>query len=355
MPEQIETPSVAAAGSTRERVSGLLRWETALVVGLVAVVIFGSSISPEFFGSYNVFTLCTNIGDLAIMALPMTLIILTGEIDLSVASILAISAETMGVLIQHGWSMGPIFVVVIAIGIVCGLINGLLVTRVGLPSLAVTIGTLTLFRGLANVILGPNTVSSFPAPYNELGVNGFFGISWLSWSVAIFLVLAVITAGVLRMTPFGRSLYAIGLNQEAAFHAGIRVKRIKLGLYVLSGVVCALVGMLYAFELSSAGENIGIGFELQVITIVLLGGVSIFGGRGTILGVTLAAFIYAGLRSALLLGTSINENDYQVVSGALLILSVLVPNAATLARRANDLFKLRAQRQAGALRADSGG
>jgi rhamnose transport system permease protein len=354
VPEQIETPSVAAAGSTRERVSGLLRWETALVVGLVAVVIFGSSISPEFFGSYNVFTLCTNIGDLAIMALPMTLIILTGEIDLSVASILAISAETMGVLIQHGWSMGPIFVV-IAIGIVCGLINGLLVTRVGLPSLAVTIGTLTLFRGLANVILGPNTVSSFPAPYNELGVNGFFGISWLSWSVAIFLVLAVITAGVLRMTPFGRSLYAIGLNQEAAFHAGIRVKRIKLGLYVLSGVVCALVGMLYAFELSSAGENIGIGFELQVITIVLLGGVSIFGGRGTILGVTLAAFIYAGLRSALLLGTSINENDYQVVSGALLILSVLVPNAATLARRANDLFKLRAQRQAGALRADSGG
>jgi rhamnose transport system permease protein len=251
--------------------------------------------------------------------------------------------------------MGPIFVVVIGIGIVCGLINGLLVTRVGLPSLAVTIGTLTLFRGLANVILGPNTVSSFPSPYNELGVNGFFGIGWLSWSVAIFLVLAVITAVVLRMTPFGRSLYAIGLNQEAAFHAGIRVKRIKLGLYVLSGVVCALVGMLYAFELSSAGENIGIGFELQVITIVLLGGVSIFGGRGTILGVTLAAFIYAGLRSALLLGTSINENDYQVVSGALLILSVLIPNAATLARRANDLFKLRAQRQAGALRTNAGG
>jgi rhamnose transport system permease protein len=205
------------------------------------------------------------------------------------------------------------------------------------------------------VILGPNTVSSFPSPYNELGVNGFFGIGWLSWSVAIFVVLAVITAVMLRMTPFGRSLYAIGLNQEAAFHAGIRVKRIKLGLYVLSGVVCALVGMLYAFELSSAGENIGIGFELQVITIVLLGGVSIFGGRGTILGVTLAAFVYAGLRSALLLGTSINENDYQVISGALLILSVLVPNAATLVRRANDLVKLRAQRQAGALRADAGG
>ena len=136
------------------------------------------------------------------------------------------------------------------------------------------------------------------------------------------------------MTPLGRSLYAIGINQEAAFHAGIRVKRIKLVLFVLSGVVCAAVGMLYTFELSSAGENIGIGFELQVITIVLLGGVSIFGGTGTILGVALAAFVYAGLRSALLLTSSFNENDFQVVSGGLLILSVLVPNIAVVRQRA---------------------
>ena len=355
MPEQANVPPAPVPMDMRERLSGLVRWETALLVGLIAVFLYGNAASPEFFSSYNIFTLCTNIGDLAIMALPMTLIILTGEIDLSVASILAVSAETMGVLVMHHWSMGPIFVVAIGIGIVCGLINGLLVTRVGLPSLAVTIGTLTLFRGLADVILGPNTVSTFPSPYNNLGVAGFLGISWLSWSVAIFLVLAVITGIVLRMTPFGRSLYAIGLNQEAAFHAGIRVKRIKLGLYVLSGVVCALVGMLYAFELSSAGENIGIGFELQVITIVLLGGVSIFGGRGTILGVVLAAFVYAGLRSALLLGTSLNENDYLVVSGGLLILSVLIPNAGTLARRANEFMRLRSQRHAGSARTDPAG
>ncbi len=130
----------------------------------------------------------------------------------------------------------------------------------------------------------------------------------------------------------GRSLYAIGLNEEAAFHSGIRVKRIKLSLYVLSGFVCSAVGILYAFELSSATENIGIGFELQVVTIVLLGGVSIFGGRGTILGVALAALIYAGLRSALLLTSSFNENDFQVVSGGLLILSVLDPQRRRLRR-----------------------
>ena len=268
----------------KDRIAPLIRWESGLAIGLVVVLILGNSISSQFFSSYNIFTLCTNIGDLALLALPMTLIIITGEIDLSVASVLAVSAETLGALWTHHWPMALIFVVCLAIGALAGLINGLLITRVGLPSLAVTIGTLTLYRGLANVILGASTVSNFPAPFNTLGVNGFLGIPWLSWSVAIFLVFAVITGVMLRMTPFGRSLYAIGLSQEAAFHAGIRVKRTKLLLFVLSGVVAAAVGLLYAFELSSAGENIGIGFELQVITIVLLGGVSIFGGKGTILG-----------------------------------------------------------------------
>jgi rhamnose transport system permease protein len=161
-------------------------------------------------------------------------------------------------------------------------------------------------------------------------------------------ILAIATGVMLRMTAAGRSLYAIGLNQEAAFHAGIRVKRIKLSLFVLSGLVCAAVGILYAFELASAAENIGIGFELQVVTIVLLGGVSIFGGRGTILGVALAAAVYALLRSALLLTSSFNENDFQVVSGGLLILSVLVPNLAAFARRGRELIARRRGRGAAA-------
>ncbi len=319
------------------RLGFLLRWDTALAVALVLVMVLGTQISSQFLSSYNLFTLCTNIGDLAIMALPMTLIIITGEIDLSVASILALSAELLGYLWMHHWPMALIFVVVLAAGTVAGAVNGLLITRVGLPSLAVTIGTLTLYRGLANVVLGPNTVSNFPTPFSNLGVSGFLGIQWLSWSVAIFLVLAIGFGVVLRTTPLGRSLYAIGWNQEAAFHAGIRVKRIKLMLFALSGFVCAGVGMLYAFELSSAGENIGIGFELQVITIVLLGGVSIFGGTGTILGVALAAFVYAGLRSALLLTSSFNENDFQVVSGGLLILSVLIPNVPSFVQRLREL------------------
>ena len=332
--------------TTRERTRYLLGWDAALVLALIAVLIAGNGISSQFFSSYNIFTTCTNIGDLAIMALPMTLIVLTGEIDLSVASILALSAELMGDLWIHHWAIPVIFCVVLATGAVCGLINGLLVTRVGLPSLAVTIGTLTLYRGLANVVLGPVSVSSFPSQYTAVGVNGFLGISWLSDSVAAFVVLAILTGVMLKMTSLGRSLYAIGLNQEAAFYAGIRVKRIKLSLFVLSGLVCSAVGMLYAFELSSAGENIGIGFELQVVTIVLLGGVSIFGGRGSILGVALAALVYGLLRSALLLTSSFNENDFQLVSGGLLILSVLVPNAAQFAQRGRELVARRRARGA---------
>jgi rhamnose transport system permease protein len=326
----------------------VLRWESALVVALVAVIGLGTSISPQFTSSYSLFTTCTNIGDLAILALPMTLIIITGEIDLSVASTLALSAELMGDLWIHHWSMPLIIVVCLLMGTAAGAVNGFLVTRVGLPSLAVTIGTLTLYRGLANVVLGPISVSSFPSGYTGVGVNGFLGISSISWSVAVFVLLAIATGVMLRMTSLGRSLYAIGLNQEAAFYAGIRVKRIKMSLFVLSGFVCAAVGILYAFELASAAENIGIGFELQVVTIVLLGGVSIFGGRGSILGVALAAAVYALLRSALLLTSSFNENDFQVVSGGLLILSVLGPNLATFTRRGRELMARRRGRGAAA-------
>src|SRR5262249_43991726 len=155
---------------------------------------------------------------------------------------------------------------------------------------------------------------------------------------------------VLHRTSLGRRLFAIGLNSDAAAHAGTRVARVKMWLFVLSGVMCALVGMLYTFELSSAGENIGIGFELQVVTIVLLGGVSIFGGRGTIIGVALAAFVFAGLHSVLLLSSSFDDNDFLVVSGGLLILSVLIQSSPSYVRRFRDARRRwHAQRRSAAL------
>src|SRR5215467_13943668 len=164
-----------------------MRWETGLAVLVVAIGILGASISSQFFSSGNIFYLGLSSGEIAIMALPMTLIIISGEIDLSVASILGMSSALLGFLWARHWPMLAIFLVVALAGILAGLINGLLVTRVGLPSLAVTIGTLALYRGVALILLGPNTVSDFPFRYTSIGVNPLPGTQ-IPWNVAIFAV-----------------------------------------------------------------------------------------------------------------------------------------------------------------------
>jgi rhamnose transport system permease protein len=325
----------------RERLRPVLRWEVGLVAALAAVIVFGVSASSQFLTSSNIFYLNLSIGEVAIMTLPMTLLIITGEIDLSVASILGMSSALVGDLFSHGWSMPLVIVTVLAVGAVAGWFNGFLVTRVGLPSLAVTIGTLTLYRGIAVAILGPNTISSFPAKYTNIGVTPLPHTGgYLSYSIGIFIVLAIVAGVILHGTPFGRSLFVMGANDEAARYAGIRVKRTKLILFIASGTVCALAGILYTFRLSTAVQDNGIGLELSVVTVVLLGGVSIFGGRGTIIGVVLAIAVFAGLQNALLL-TNFQQQAMGVVTGSLLLLSVLIPNVSSFAARGRDFLRRR--------------
>src|ERR1051325_11604747 len=180
----------------------LLRWETGLALVVVIIGIVGASVSSQFFTSSNIFNLGLSYGEIAIMTLPMTLIVISGEIDLSVASILGMSSALLGYLWARHWPMLAIFVVVALAGILAGLINGLLVTRAGLPSLAVTIGTLALYRGVALILLGPNTVSDFPFRYTSIGVNPLPGTQ-IPWNVAIFIALAVIFAVVLHYTATG--------------------------------------------------------------------------------------------------------------------------------------------------------
>jgi rhamnose transport system permease protein len=324
-----------------ERVRAFVRWEVGLVFALAAVMVFGISASSQFLTSFNLFYLNLSIGEVAIMTLPMTLIIVTGEIDLSVASILGMSSALVGDLYSRGWPMWLVIVTVLLVGAVAGWFNGFLVTRVGLPSLAVTIGTLTLYRGIAVVVLGPDTISSFPTKYTNIGVTPLPHTGgYLSYSVGIFVVLAVVFAVVLHATPVGRSLFVMGANEEAARFAGIRVKRTKLILFVVSGLVCALAGILYTFRLSTAVQDNGIGLELSVVTVVLLGGVSIFGGRGTIVGVVLAIAVFAGLQNALFL-TNFNQQAMGVVTGSLLLLSVLIPNGSEFVRRGREFLRRR--------------
>ncbi len=330
--------------STRELAQPFMRWETGLLAALVAILIFGTQASSAFLTSGNLFDLCISIGEIAIMTLPLTLIIIAGEIDLSIASTLGLSSAMVGYLTSHGWSMGPVFVTVLAIGAAAGAFNGFLITKLGLPSLAVTIGTLTLYRGIAVIILGPLTVSTFPERYTNIGINTF-PHTFLSWSMVFFFVLAAIFGIVLHLTPFGRTLFVIGANKEAALYAGIRVKRVKMLLFVVSGIVCAFAGILYTFKLSTAVQDNGLGLELTVVAIVLLGGVSIFGGKGSIVGVVLAVLVYAGLQNALFL-TSFPQRAIGIVTGGLLILSVLVPNTSSFWHRAQAAFRRRGVRGA---------
>lgn len=326
----------AAGDGRRDLWRAALRWESGLVLVLVAVLIFGSVVSSSFATQSTVFYFGINTGYIAIMALPMTFIVMTGEIDLSVASMLGLSGAVVGDLWHHGWGIWPAFGIALLVGLVGGALNGLLVARAGLPSIAVTIGTLTLFRGLAEVLLGSATIPGvgdrqFPSSLTNIGAQSIPGTQ-LSWSLLIFIVLAAIFGIVLHVTPLGRSMIAIGLQQEAAQFAGIRVRRIKFGLYVLSGLLCAFAGILLTMQNASVSYTAGTGLELNVVAMVLFGGVSIFGGRGTIIGVVLAVVIFGSLLMVL---TQINvsPDKQNIVTGALLLISVIVPNGGENLRR----------------------
>ncbi len=310
-----------------KKLTSLLKtWEALLVVLLLVSILLGSLLSPYFLSGFNFYAITSNIMEIAIMALPMTLIIIAGEIDLSVASVLGLASVVLGFLWQRSNSMPLAIVVALLVGLVAGYFNGVLVTRLALPSLVITIGTLALFRGLAYVVLGDQAVSNFPTAFTNFGFSTIPGTE-LPWSGLIFAALAVIFAVVLHFSRLGRQLYAIGNNKEAARFAGINVARIKLALFILSGLLAALAGVIFTARFSSARPDNAVGFELEVVTVVLLGGVDIFGGRGSLPGVVLATFIVAILQN--ILGLKNISGDIQSLAiGLLLILSVLGPNLA---------------------------
>jgi rhamnose transport system permease protein len=329
----------AAAEPRRSWRAVLGRWETLLVGLLVVTAIAGQTISPEFLTADSFTTGSLDLSEIALMALPLAMVIIAAEIDLSVASVLALSSAVMAYLWNNGQPVEAIIPLCIAVGALCGAFNGVLVTRLGLPSLAVTIGTLALFRGLAFVVIGDESVTDFPITWTDRAFGNFAG-TFVPNTMVLFALLAVAFAVVLHATPFGRSIYAAGANEEAAYFSGLRVKRIKLILFTLSGAVAGLAGVVISLRNSTAAANVGQGFELTAVTAVLLGGVSIFGGRGTIVGVILALLLLGGIQKALLLSESISSYWVQIVTGALLVGSVLGPN---LARRVAEARRRRSQ------------
>ncbi len=303
-----------------------LRSRDAILIGvLLLVIVFAILAQPRFASPVTVGYLLLNAIPILMIALPMTLIIITGEIDLSVASIVGMSTATVGSLTLAGWEFLPAVGAAIIVGTLGGALNGALVAFLGLPSLAVTIGTLALYRGLTLVFIGDNAVSSssyppeFPAFIDlKLGASGVP-------AVMIIVLLFIAAFGVLlHLTPFGRGLYALGYSKDAARFVGISVARSKFWLFVASGFVSSLVGIYWALYYSARSDS-ATGLELTVIAAVLLGGVSIFGGRGTIAGAITGVLIISVLNYALRL-QRVPDVVLIIITGTLLIVSVVAPS-----------------------------
>ena len=277
-----------------------------------------------FLDPFNLADATYNFSEKAIMALIMALLILVREIDLSVAAIVALSSLAIGYMGEAGYGPLPLIATGLAVGLVCGAFNGFLVTRSGVPSIVITIGTMSLYRGIAQVSLGDQALTTYPQRYLDLGQSYLFDWPPTPLSFFLFLVLAICFAVFLHKTSAGRQLFAIGANPVAARFSGIRVDRIRLILFTVSGLLAGLGAVLLTARIGVMRPNIALGWELDIITMVILGGVAISGGVGTIGGVVLAVFVL-GLATFGLSLMNVPGIVINVLLGLLLIISIAAP------------------------------
>ncbi|MFK8035688.1 MAG: ABC transporter permease [Hyphomicrobiales bacterium] len=303
-------------------VKALKSWEGFLLLVLVLLFIANSLISPFFFTFNNQINLFQLSIEKVIVAVIMTLIIINGEIDLSVASIMGFSACLFGWLFQSGVPASGAIVIVLAAGAMLGAFNAFWIAWVGIPSLVVTLATMIAFRGFARVLVEDRGITGFPEWFDALGQAPLLGP--IPLAILLFAFLVVLFYIVLQRTTFGRQVYFIGSNRDVAEYSGINVRRVKATIFILSGLISAVAGMLFAARLGAVRGDAALGFELDIITIVLLGGVSIFGGKGTMVGTLLAILIVLNLRNGMAL-SNITGHIQTGVLGILLILSVMVP------------------------------
>ena len=300
------------------------RWEWMLVALIGVVVVFNSRVSPYFLDAQNLSRTSSDFIEIGLMMLPMVFIIITGSIDLSVASNLGMCASFMGWLFMAGVNIWVAALAALLLGSLAGFLNGVLVARVKLPPLVVTLGTYAFYRGIAYVLLGDQAARGYPEAFTYIGQGRLPG-TLIPFSVALFGVLAVLFGLILHKTTFGRYLYSIGNNENACVYSGVPVARVKIILFTLSGFMAALAGLVLAARFGSTRPDIGSGLELSVITAAVLGGVDINGGLGTLGGAALSLMLIGLMRFGMGL-LNIQGQVQGVVIGLLLILSILLPN-----------------------------
>jgi rhamnose transport system permease protein len=319
----------------------LLRWESLLAVILAMVIVANIQMSEHYLGVDNFVNLFQLSIEKVILALITAFVIINAEIDLSIASLMGLSACLFAWLYNQDVPAEGAVVIALAAGALCGAFNGFWIAYAGLPSLVVTLAGLVMFRGMARILLEDRSIGLFPQWFNNLGQPDFMGP--LSFGIIVFAIMFVVCLIVLHFTAFGRYVYIIGNNRHAARYAGIKVRRIKMILFIMSGLVSSLSGLLLASRLGTVRANVAEDFELDIITMVLLGGVSIFGGTGTLVGVVLSILVVLNLRNGMSLA-NYSGNIQTSVVGVLLIASVLLPNLFRDARRWRTLsFRPRAR------------
>ncbi|WP_306119434.1 MULTISPECIES: ABC transporter permease [unclassified Roseitalea] len=300
----------------------LIRPEVMTLVLLIAAFFIASALSPFFADATFILESASFYVEYAIVALVLTLVIISGEIDLSPAALMALTACVFAWLFQAGLPIALAMGAAVVVGAAMGAFNGFLVLWCQLPSIIVTIGTLTLYRGLAQVLAGDRSIGGFP--------SWFIGIDWRVWlgvpvPVIVFTAIAIVLGIFLAFTVTGRQIYQIGTSPEAARHAGIRVRRIKMGLFMLLGIAAAVAGLLTASRLASVRYDMASGGELQMVLMVMLGGTYIFGGRGSIAGTYLAVWLLVVIATGMTVA-NIPITTQLIVMGALLIISIIATN-----------------------------
>lgn len=308
-------------------------WEALLLVILAVIVTINAVKTPYYLRLDNQINLFQLSIEKIIIVLVMTFIIINAEIDLSVASIMGLAACTAAYFWDKKYPMEVAILGGMTAGLLAGLFNGFMVSKVKLPSLVVTLAGLIGYRGLARVLIEDRSIGQFPEWFDRLGQQPILGP--IPLALIIFFVLLVIAIVILQYSGFGRYVYVIGNNKDVARYSGVNVDRVKMILYIASGLISAMAGLLFTARLGAVRGDTALGFELDVITMVLMGGVSIFGGSGSLWGVLLSILIVLNVRNGMGLA-NISGNMQTGVIGLLLIFSVLVPNLAREVRRIWD-------------------
>lgn len=297
-------------------------WEVLLLGVAILIFIANSLASPYFLNAWNLSDATFNFTEKAIIAFAMALLIIAGEIDLSVAAIIALASTAMGAAVQMGVGTPGLVAIGIGTGLLCGAFNGFLVAGLKLPSIVVTIGTMSLFRGISYMVLGDQAYGKYPADFAYFGQGYVFWV--ISFEFVLFIAMAILFAILLHATNFGRQVYVIGNNPFAARFSGIPVERVKFILFLLTGVMSGIAAVCLTSRLGSTRPSIAQGWELEVVTMVVLGGVSILGGSGTIAGVVIAAFVMGLVTFGLGL-LNVPGIVMSIFVGLLLIVTIAIP------------------------------